>query len=68
MPALVRKVVTKAKDEMDEDDRALAAMGYTPVSFFPLFLGFFFFFFFWRTSRHPIADNATLTLCLGFQA
>ena len=32
IPTVVRKVVTKGKDEMDEDDRALAAMGYTPVS------------------------------------
>jgi len=32
IPVAVRNVVvTKAKDEMDEDDKALTAMGYTPV-------------------------------------
>jgi len=32
IPAAVRNVVVaSAKDEMNEDDKALAAMGYTPV-------------------------------------
>ena len=38
VPAVVRKVIsiTKGEGEMDEADKALAALGYAPVSYYLL--------------------------------